>query len=120
MKFSDNSLVVRCLLESFRAANECCRASKTMFESFMKILTNFRVTSALSGDMGLETDPDLEETEAGMVGWVWREISSSYVNIGLTVAILYLLYKILFAKEEEDPVVAVEPPLPPVKKQVRR
>ena len=69
--------------------------------------------------MGLETDPDLEETEAGMVGWVWREISSSYVNIGLTVAILYLLYKILFAKEEEDPVVAVEPPLPPVKKQVR-
>lgn len=69
--------------------------------------------------MGLETDPELEETEAGMVGWVWREISSSYVNIGLTVAILYLLYKILFAKEEEDPVVAVEPPLPPVKKQVR-
>ena len=28
--------------------------------------------------------------------WAWAEISSSYVNLGLSVAIFYLLYKILF------------------------
>ena len=67
--------------------------------------------------MGLEGDPQLEETEASMIGWMWREISSSYINIGLTCAILYLLYKILFQKEEE-PVFNAEPPTPPMKKQV--
>ena len=67
--------------------------------------------------MGLDTDPELEETEASLVKWVWQEISSSYLNIGLTIAIVYLLYKILFQKEEEA-VVNIEPPPPPVKKQV--
>ena len=67
--------------------------------------------------MGLEGDPDLEQTEASVVSWIWQEISSSYVNIALTVAILYLLYKILLQKEEEQPI-SVEPPVPPMKKQV--
>jgi len=58
----------------------------------------------------------LEETEESLVRWVWSEISSSWLNIGLTAAILYLLYKILFQKQEE-PVIHVEPPRPPVKKQ---
>jgi len=66
--------------------------------------------------MGLDTDPELEDTEASLVKWVWTEISSSYLNIALTVAIVYLLYKILFQKEEEA-VVNIEPPPPPVKKQ---
>jgi len=66
--------------------------------------------------MGLEGDPSLEETEASLVSWVWQEISSSYLNIGLTVAILYLLYKILLQKDEEQPI-NVEPPTPPMKKQ---
>jgi len=65
--------------------------------------------------MGLDTDPELEDTEASLVKWVWSEISSSYLNIALTVAIVYLLYKILFQKEEEA-VVNIEPPPPPVKK----
>ena len=67
--------------------------------------------------MGLEGDPDLAETEASLVSWIWQEISSSYLNIALTVAILYLLYKILLQKEEEQPI-SVEPPVPPMKKQV--
>ena len=67
--------------------------------------------------MGLEGDPDLEQTEASLVSWIWEEISSSYLNIALTVAILYLLYKILLQKEEEQPI-SVEPPIPPMKKQV--
>ena len=67
--------------------------------------------------MGLEGDPSLEETEASLVSWVWEEISSSYINIGLTLAILYLLYKILLQKDEEQPI-NVEPPTPPMKKQV--
>ena len=67
--------------------------------------------------MGLEGDPDLEQTEASVVSWIWQEISSSYLNIALTVAILYLLYKILLQKEEEQPI-SVEPPVPPMKKQV--
>ena len=69
--------------------------------------------------MGLEGDPDLEQTEASLVSWIWEEISSSYLNIALTVAILYLLYKILLQKEEEQPI-SVEPPIPPMKKQVCR
>jgi len=66
--------------------------------------------------MGLEGDPDLEQTEASVVNWIWEEISSSYLNIALTLAILYLLYKILLQKEEEQPI-SVEPPVPPMKKQ---
>jgi len=66
--------------------------------------------------MGLEGDPELEQTEASMIGWIWSEISSSYLNIGLTCAIVYLLYKILFQKDEE-PVFNPEPPMPPMKKQ---
>ena len=69
--------------------------------------------------MGLEGDPELEQTEASMIGWIWSEISSSYLNIGLTCAIVYLLYKILFQKDEE-PVFNPEPPMPPMKKQVRK
>ena len=67
--------------------------------------------------MGLEGDPSLEETEASLVSWVWQEISSSYLNLCLSLAILYLLYKILLQKEEEQPI-NVEPPVPPIKKQV--
>ena len=67
--------------------------------------------------MGLDGDPGLEETEASMIQWIWTEISSSYLNIGLTAAILYLIYKILFQKDEE-PVFNAEPPTPPMKKQV--
>lgn len=64
-------------------------------------------------------DPTLEETEASMVTWIWTEITSSYLNICLTLAILYLVYKILFQKDEEL-VVNVEPPKPPMKKQVTK
>ena len=46
--------------------------------------------------MGLEGDPELEQTEASMIGWIWSEISSSYLNIGLTCTVfadvLYLKY----------------------------
>jgi len=66
--------------------------------------------------MGLDTDPELEETETGIVMWVWSEISSSWLNILLTLAIVYLLYKILFQKEDE-PVAPADPPPPPLKKQ---
>lgn len=68
--------------------------------------------------MGLDGDPELDDTEASMIGWIWAEISSSYVNICLTFAIVYLLYKILFQREEE-PVFNAEPPMPPMKKQVK-
>ena len=44
--------------------------------------------------MGLDSDPSLEDTEASLVNWMWSEISSSYLNIGLTVAIMCLIYKI--------------------------
>ena len=30
------------------------------------------------------------------VKWAWAELSSSWLNLGLTAAIVYLLYKILF------------------------
>lgn len=66
--------------------------------------------------MGLDNDPSLEETEASMVKWAWAELSSSWVNLGLTAAIVYLLYKILFQKEQEE-VAPPEPPKPQVKKQ---
>merc|ERR1711971_1103882 len=66
--------------------------------------------------MGLENDPLLEDTETSMVKWAWAELSSSWLNLGLTAAIVYLLYKILFQKEQEAPS-PPEPPKPPVKKQ---
>lgn len=64
----------------------------------------------------MDGDPELEETEESLVRWAWSEISSSWLNLGLTAAIVYLLYKILFQKQEE-PAAPVEPPRPPVKKQ---
>jgi len=67
--------------------------------------------------MGLDGDPELEETEASMITWIWTEITSSYLNLGLTLAIIYLLYKILFVQKDEDSIVNVEPPIPPMKKQ---
>jgi len=66
--------------------------------------------------MGLDNEPLLEDTETSLVTWAWSEISSSYVNLGLTAAIFYLLYKILFQKEQEE-VPPPEPAKPPVKKQ---
>ena len=66
--------------------------------------------------MEVDGDPSLEKTETGIVTWIWTEITSSYLNLGLTFAILYLVYKILFQKEEEL-VITVEPPKPPMKKQ---
>jgi len=66
--------------------------------------------------MGLENDPLLEDTETSMVKWAWAELSSSWLNLGLTAAIVYLLYKILFQKEQEPPS-PPEPTKPPVKKQ---
>ena len=68
--------------------------------------------------MGLDGDPELVETEASMITWIWTEITSSYLNLGLTLAIIYLLYKILFVQKDEDSIVNVEPPIPPMKKQV--
>jgi len=65
--------------------------------------------------MGLDGDPALEDTEESLVRWVWAELSSSWLNLGLTAAIVFLIYKILFPKQEE--VGPVEPPRPPVKKQ---
>ena len=66
--------------------------------------------------MDVDGDPSLEETETNIVTWIWTEITSSYLNLGLTLAILYLVYKILFQKDEEL-VITVEPPKPPMKKQ---
>ena len=65
--------------------------------------------------MGLDSDPSLEDSEHSLVEWAWSEISSSWVNLGLIAVIVYLLYKILFQKEEE--VAPPVPPKPPVKKQ---
>jgi len=66
--------------------------------------------------MGLEGDPELSSTEESIVNWVWTEISSSYVNIFLTGAILYLIYKILFPAPEPVPKEG-EKPMPSLKKQ---
>ena len=67
--------------------------------------------------MDVDSDPTLEETEASMITWIWTEITSSYLNLCLSLAIFYLVYKILFQKDEEL-IVNVEPPKPPMKKQV--
>jgi len=66
--------------------------------------------------MGLEGDPELESTEESIVNWVWSEISSSYINLFLTAAILYLVYKILFPTPDPVPTEG-EKPMPPLKKQ---
>merc|ERR1719234_2898411 len=57
-----------------------------------------------------------ESSNKSLVKWAWAELSSSWLNLGLTAAIVYLLYKILFQKEQEAPS-PPEPPKPPVKKQ---
>ena len=68
--------------------------------------------------------------------WAWAELSSSWLNLGLTAAIVYLLYKILFQvwftkwsshfihilqtydsntfQKEQEPPSPPEPPKPPV------
>jgi len=66
--------------------------------------------------MGLEGDPELESTEESIVKWIWAEISSSWLNILLTFAIVYLIYQILFSSREPAPV-EPEKPMPPMKKQ---
>ena len=66
--------------------------------------------------MEVDDDPSFEEIETSIVKWIWTEITSSYLNLCLTLAILYLVYKILFQKDEEL-VITVEPPKPPMKKQ---
>merc|ERR1719447_1685079 len=66
--------------------------------------------------MGLEGDPELDSTEESIVKWVWSEISSSWLNITLTFAIVYLIYQILFSSREPTPV-EPEKPMPPMKKQ---
>ena len=55
--------------------------------------------------MEIDGDTSLEETETG-----------TCLNLCLTLAILYLIYSILFPKDEEL-VITVEPPRPPMKKQ---
>jgi len=66
--------------------------------------------------MGLDGDPELESTEEGIVKWIWTEISSSWINIFLTMAISFLIYKILNPREEPIPT-EPEKPMPPLKKQ---
>jgi len=66
--------------------------------------------------MGLEGDPELDSTEESIVKWIWSEISSSWLNITLTFAIVYLIYQILFSSREPTPV-EPEKPMPPMKKQ---
>jgi len=66
--------------------------------------------------MGLDGDPDLTDTEGSIVKWVYDEIFSSWLNISLTLAILYLVYKILFPNNEVS-TVEPEKPIPPLKKQ---
>jgi len=66
--------------------------------------------------MGLDGDPELAGTEESIVRWVFEEISSSWLNIVLTAAILYLIYKILFPSKEPIPTEG-EKPMPPLKKQ---
>ena len=71
--------------------------------------------------MGLDTDPELEDTEASMVQWLWAEISGSYLNLALTLAILYLVYKILTqGSESSEPLPPADPEPAPLKKQVLR
>lgn len=67
--------------------------------------------------MGLDSDPSLEDTEASLVHWMWAEVSSSYVNIGLTVAIMCLIYKIIKQNNSADPPPPPDPLPPPLKKQ---
>lgn len=68
--------------------------------------------------MGLDTDPELEDTEASMVQWLWAEISGSYLNLALTLAILYLVYKILTqGSESSEPLPPADPEPAPLKKQ---
>eukprot|EP00088_Acartia_fossae_P038350 TRINITY_DN39733_c0_g1_i1.p1 TRINITY_DN39733_c0_g1~~TRINITY_DN39733_c0_g1_i1.p1 ORF type:complete len:209 (-),score=29.43 TRINITY_DN39733_c0_g1_i1:133-714(-) len=67
--------------------------------------------------MGLDGDPDLSSTEENIMRWVWEEISSSWLNIFLTAAILYLIYKILFPNADNSSAAEPEKPIPPLKKQ---
>lgn len=67
--------------------------------------------------MGLDSDPSLEDTEASLVNWMWSEISSSYLNIGLTVAIMCLIYKILKQNNTAEPPPPQDTLPPPLKKQ---
>jgi len=67
--------------------------------------------------MGLDSDPSLEDTEASLVDWMWAEVSSSYLNIGLTVAIMCLVYKIIKQNNSVDPPPPPDPLPPPLKKQ---
>jgi len=66
--------------------------------------------------MVLEGDPELVETEESFVNWIYSELTSSWLNICLTVAIIYLLYKILFPSNDVKPA-ETETVLPPLKKQ---
>jgi len=64
-------------------------------------------------DPSLSEDPISEDPS--LFEWVWSEVTGSYLNIVLTLAIVYLIYKILFPKEE---VYTPPPPQPaPLKPQ---
>jgi len=67
--------------------------------------------------MDVDSDPVLEDTEASVVEWLWSEISSSWINLALLVAIAALIYKILTQNSDEDLPPPPEPLPPPVKKQ---
>lgn len=66
--------------------------------------------------MTLDGDPELSETEESFVNWMYAELTSSWINICLTAAIVYLIYKILFPNNDTKPAVP-EVVLPPLKKQ---
>ena len=97
--------------------SDCCQELLYFISRNLIVEFSEKFNISCLWEMGLDGDPGLEETEASMIQWIWTEISSSYLNIGLTAAILYLIYKILFQKDEE-PVFNAEPPTPPMKKQV--
>lgn len=64
-----------------------------------------------SSDEGI---PSTQEEESVLM-WVWGEVTGSYINIFLTLAIVYLIYKIIFPQEE---VFTPPPPQPdPLKPQ---
>ncbi len=49
--------------------------------------------------------------------WFYAELTGSYVNLFLMLAILYLLYKILRGDGDSGPSTPPPPPVPPLKRQ---
>lgn len=60
---------------------------------------------------------DAATESPGIMAWFVEELTGSYVNCILLVAIIYLLYKIFKSDSDSVPSAPAEPPMPPMKKR---